>query len=51
MPLTKTGKKVKAAMKKEYGAKKGTDVFYGYETKNKNNKKGKELMKANRGSM
>lgn len=62
MPLTKTGKKVKAAMKKEYGARKGEDVFYGYENKNRNNKKGKMLvkaypskgksaMKANRGSM
>lgn len=28
MPLTKKGKKIKAAMKKEYGAKKGEDVFY-----------------------
>ena len=28
MPLTKKGAKVKAAMKKEYGAKKGEEVFY-----------------------
>lgn len=28
MPLTKKGKKIKAAMTKEYGAKKGTSVFY-----------------------
>lgn len=28
MPLTKKGKKIKAAMKKEYGSKKGEDVFY-----------------------
>lgn len=28
MPLTKTGKKVMAAMVKEYGAKKGKEVFY-----------------------
>ena len=28
MPLTAKGKKIKAAMKKEYGAKKGEEVFY-----------------------
>jgi hypothetical protein len=28
MPLTKKGKKIQAAMKKEYGAKKGERVFY-----------------------
>ena len=28
MPLTTEGKKIKAAMKKQYGAKKGTSVFY-----------------------
>lgn len=28
MPLNKKGKKIKAAMTKEYGAKKGTSVFY-----------------------
>ena len=28
MPLTKKGTKVLAAMKKEYGAKKGKSVFY-----------------------
>lgn len=28
MPLTKKGKKMMSAMKKEYGAKKGTSVFY-----------------------
>jgi len=28
MPLTEKGKKIKAAMKKEYGAKKGKKVFY-----------------------
>jgi hypothetical protein len=28
MPLTKSGKKVKAKMKKTYGKKKGEDVFY-----------------------
>lgn len=28
MPLTKKGKTIKRAMSKEYGAKKGTKVFY-----------------------
>jgi hypothetical protein len=28
MPLTKKGKKIKAAMTKEYGPKKGEKVFY-----------------------
>lgn len=28
MPLTKSGKKVMRAMKKEYGTKKGKSVFY-----------------------
>lgn len=28
MPLTKKGKKIKVAMAKEYGAKKGASVFY-----------------------
>lgn len=28
MPLTKKGKKIKAAMEKEYGSSKGTRVFY-----------------------
>lgn len=28
MPLTPKGRKIKAAMKKEYGAKKGERVFY-----------------------
>ncbi len=28
MPLTKKGSKIKKAMKKEYGAKKGEAVFY-----------------------
>jgi len=28
MPLTKKGKKIKAAMAKEYGPKKGEKVFY-----------------------
>lgn len=28
MPLTKKGQKIKRAMKKEYGEKKGEQVFY-----------------------
>ena len=28
MPLTKKGKKIMGAMKKEYGTKKGEQVFY-----------------------
>lgn len=36
MPLTAKGKKIKAAMKKEYGSKKGEQVFYAYENKHKN---------------
>ena len=33
MPLTKKGAKIKAAMKKQYGAKKGEQVFYATENK------------------
>jgi hypothetical protein len=33
MPLTKKGEKIKTAMKKEYGAKKGTKVFYASQNK------------------
>jgi len=33
MPLTKKGKKIKASMKKQYGAKKGTKVFYASQNK------------------
>lgn len=33
MPLTKKGKKVKAAMQKTYGAAKGKQVFYASENK------------------
>lgn len=31
MPLTEKGKKIKSAMVKEYGAKKGASVFYASE--------------------
>ncbi len=40
MPLTKKGKKVMSAMKKTYGKKKGTSVFYA--SKNKGKIKGVE---------
>lgn len=33
MPLTKKGKKIKAAMEKEYGKDKGKAVFYATENK------------------
>lgn len=33
MPLTAKGKKIKAAMVKEYGKKKGEEVFYASENK------------------
>ncbi len=33
MPLTKKGREIKSAMTKEYGAKKGTSVFYASENK------------------
>lgn len=33
MPLNTKGKKIKAAMKKEYGKKKGEKVFYASENK------------------
>ena len=35
MPLNKKGKKILSAMKKEYGKKKGEQVFYSSENKGK----------------
>lgn len=35
MPLTKKGEKIKSAMEKEYGAKKGKAVFYASENAGK----------------
>lgn len=35
MPLTKKGKKIKKAMQKTYGKKKGEKVFYASENKGK----------------
>lgn len=40
MPLTKKGKKIMSAMKKEYGPEKGKSVFYA--TRNKGKIKGVE---------
>lgn len=45
MPLTAKGKKIKGAMKKEYGAKKGEQVFYA--SRNKGTIKGVD--RGNRG--
>lgn len=33
MPLTAKGKKIKASMKKQYGARKGEEVFYASQKK------------------
>ena len=38
MPLTKKGQKIKRAMKKTYGPKKGEQVFYALENKSKGKK-------------
>ena len=46
MPLTKKGKKVKKAMKKTYGSKKGERVFYA--SKNKGTLKGVEKKKGSK---
>jgi hypothetical protein len=35
MPMTKKGKKVMTALKKDYGKKKGTSVFYAMRNKGK----------------
>lgn len=35
MPLTAKGKKIKKAMQKEYGKKKGEKIFYATENKGK----------------
>lgn len=40
MPMTEKGKKIMSAMKKQYGAKKGKQVFYA--SKNKGTIKGVE---------
>lgn len=41
MPLTKHGKKVMRAMKANYGAKKGTQIFYATANKRSQGGKGK----------
>jgi len=38
MPLNKTQKKTKAEMEKTYGAKKGEQVFFAWENKQKKKK-------------
>jgi hypothetical protein len=48
MPLTKKGAKIKAAMAKEYGAKKGEKVFYA--SINKGTVKGAEKAPRKKGS-
>lgn len=47
MPLTQKGAKIKAAMKRQYGAKKGERVFYA--AKNKGTIKGVERRGGKRG--
>lgn len=47
MPLTKKGKEIKSAMTKEYGAKKGAQVFYA--SINKGTVKGAEGRKPRQG--
>jgi hypothetical protein len=50
MPLSKTGKKIRAAMRDEYGFEKGTRIFYATENKLKslNVKRRKRNAKKNR---
>ena len=45
MPLTKTGKKIKSSMAKEYGKKKGEQIFYAFENKHKGKVGDKRLTK------
>jgi len=45
MPLTDKGKKIKAAMEKEYGKKRGERVFYASENKGKIKGVAKKLTK------
>ena len=47
MPLTKKGKKILGAMKKEYGEKKGKSVFYA--SQNKGTIKGTHKTRRRRG--
>ena len=49
MPLTKKGKKIMSAMKREYGSEKGKQVFYASKNKGRISsvdKKRKKLSKA-----
>lgn len=47
MPLTKKGKKIKAEMRKHYGAEKGDEVFYA--SANKGTIKGVKRKKRKKG--
>lgn len=40
MPLTKKGTKLKKIFEKEYGKKKGDNIFYAYENEHKGIRKG-----------
>lgn len=46
MPLTKKGRKIKRAMTKQYGSKRGTQVFYA--SRNKGRIKGVERKRRRR---
>lgn len=51
MPLTKKGSKLKNIFEKEYGKKKGDNIFYAYENKHKELKKrGKKWKRKNKQS-
>jgi hypothetical protein len=47
MPLTSKGNKIKSAMQKEYGPKKGESVFYA--SRNKGTIKGVDRLKGKKG--
>lgn len=49
MPLTRKGRKIKAAMTKEYGAKKGEKVFYA--SRNKGTISGVDPESSGRGAL
>ncbi len=49
MPLKPAGRKAKAAMKKEYGAKQGERIFYAKQNKSPSFKKATEKSSARRG--
>lgn len=49
VPLTAKGRKIKAAMKKTYGATKGTRVFYAWQNKHKKARTHKPRRRSPRG--